>query len=352
MNTGWTMIWNYALPKERNVSARTPVIGKDQVVGVFHYDKKSFFESSVIALSKTDGREVWRHTIDHVATEPLIDNHGNIYVASFAGAVHAYAPDGSTLWTSAFGTRNVNVPVLSGDRIFIAETGGGSQKTWCLDKATGDVLWSHDTGGHAYRFLAHDGKIFHTAIVSGAKFGESTVHLLCIDQQSGNRLWSTTADQYHFNAAIVDGLLVWGARNAIHLYDPTNGALKASLAIPEGTAITSGPLVVGNRIIAGDDNSTIRVASLEKKGLLFKKPQLEAVWSQPLQGEIVGQPLYHQGQIFVLDDKGQIVGLDIDGTITMPTFGVGDGKCKGGGLAGENNLLAVATGRTVELYQN
>lgn len=54
----------------------------------------------------------------------------------------------------------------------------------------------------------------------------------------------------------------------------------------------------------------------------------------------------------MLDDKGQIVGMDINGTITTPTFGVGDGKCKGGGLAAENNLLAVATGRTIELYQN
>lgn len=352
MNTDWTMIWNYALPKERNVSARVPVIGRDQIVGVFHYDKKSFFESSVIAFAKADGRELWRHMIDHVATDPLLDPEtGHIYVASFAGAIHAYAPDGTTVWTSAFGNRNVTPPVLSGNRLFIAETGGGGKTTWCLDKTTGKVLWSYENGGHSYRLLSHSGKLFQAVVVAGPKFGDSTVHLLCLDQASGKVLWSVTVEEYHFNAAIVGDLLIWGARNALNAYDPASGALKASLRLPDQVAINTGPVLAGRHIIGCDDTNTIRAIALEQKGLLFKKPSLREVWNTPLGGAISGSPLVYGEHIYLLGEKGEVYCMGMDGRSSPSALGLADGKGKAGGLATDNMVIALATGRTLALYR-
>lgn len=352
MATDWKMIWSFALAKERNVSARPPVISDEQITCVFHYDKKSFFESSVIGFAKSDGRELWRHSIDHVATDPLIDPHtGAIYVASFAGAIHAYALDGSVLWTSAFGNRNVTPPVLAGDRLFIAETGGGGKTTWCLDKSTGNVLWSYENGGHSYRLLCHDGKLFQAVVISGPKFGDSTIHLICLDQQTGKLLWSSKVDEYHFNAVVVDGLLVWGARNALNAYDPANGTLKASLPLPERAAITSGPVMAGNQMICCDDNNVLRAVVIQQKGLLFKKPDLQEIWSHPLDSAIVGSPHVFDGQIYLLGEQGQVYALAFDSTPVSSSLGLTDGKGKAGGMASDGSSLALSTGRSLMFYQ-
>ncbi|WP_035102450.1 PQQ-binding-like beta-propeller repeat protein, partial [Devosia sp. LC5] len=206
------MLWQYALPKERNVSARTPGFWRDQIVGVFTYDRKSFFESAVIALSNDDGRELWRQTIAHVATEPVIDANGTIFVASFAGAVHAYSPDGNALWDSPFSKSNLTPPVLSNGRLFIAETGGSGSKTWCLDARNGEAIWSAENGGHSYRPHVAGDRVFHATVVAGRQFGQSSIHLHCLHCQTGEKIWSVEVDQYHFNVIMAGNLLLWGAR--------------------------------------------------------------------------------------------------------------------------------------------
>lgn len=351
MESSWTMLWEYALPKERNVSGRTPAFWRDRIVTVFTYDRKGFFESVVIALSVADGRELWRQVIDHVASEPLISEDGTVYVASFAGAIHAYTPDGTPLWTSAFGTSNVNAPVLSDGRLFVAEIGGGGSKTWCLDASNGKVLWSYENGGHSYRLLAHDGRLFQATALSGKEFGQSIIHLNCLSQQSGEKLWSVVADQYHFEAIVAGGLLLWGARNALNAYDPASGVLKASLPIPDGTAITAGPIHAGNQIIAADDSGIIRAIALEKKGLLFKKPSLRELWFTSLPGKFVGRPLVLAGRIYLLCEKGEVHRFAMDGKPVAPILNASKGSGRAGGLMAVADTIAVAHGRTIGLYR-
>lgn len=349
MGSGWQMIWKFAFAKERNVSARTPAIWRDQIIGVFGYDRKAFFESTIIALSMDDGRELWRRTIDHVANEPVIDTDGTIYVASFGGAIHAYAPDGSPMWTSAFGKSNINVPVLSGDRLFVAEIGGSGSKTWCLNKSNGDVVWSYENGGHSYRLLAHDDKLLHATAGSGTRFGESTIHLHCLRQGSGEKVWSIEVNQYHFRAIVAGGLLLWGARGALNAYDPTNGELKAHLPISDGTAITSGPVVAGDKIIIADDSGIIRAAALERKGLLFKKPILRERWSSSLPDAFVGEPVIVGDHVYVLGEKGKVHRFGMDGRAVGPILSVEGGKR--GGLTSADGKIAVSSGRTIGVYR-
>lgn len=342
------MLWQYGLPKERNISARTPAYWRDRIVGVFTYDRKSFFESAVIALSADAGHEIWRQTIAHVATEPVIDADGTIFVGSFAGAIHAYAPDGSALWSSAFGNSNVTPPILNNGRLFIAETGGSASKTWCLD-TSGQVIWCAETGGHSYRLCAAGDRIFHATVVAGRQFGQSSIHLHCLHDQTGETVWSVEVDQYHFNVIVAGGLLLWGARNALNAYHPATGALVAQLPIPDGTAITSGPALLRDTIIAADDSGIIRAIALEQKGLLFKKPALRQLWFSSLPSSFVGQPLIVGDHCYLLTDQGQVHCYDPKGKPIGPILNIDTGK--GGGLAAAGDMIAISQGRVLELYR-
>ena len=329
--------------------ARVPVFGHDQIVGVFTYDRKNFIESAVMALSTDDGRELWRQNIAHVATEPVIDANGTIFVASFAGAIHTYSPDGNALWTSTFGNNNVTPPVLSNGRLFLAETGGRGSKTWCLDASDGQVIWSVENGGHSYRLHAVDDRIFHATVVAGKQFGQSSILLHCLHQQTGETVWSVEVDRHHFNVVMSGSLLLWGARNALNAYDPATGALVAHLAIPDGTAISSGPLLANDTIVAADDSGIIRAIALEQKGLLFKKPALRELWFRSLPSSFAGQPLVMGDHVYLLTEQGQVHCYDLTGKATGPILNIQGGK--GGGLAAAGGAIAISQGRVLELYR-
>lgn len=329
--------------------ARTPVFWRDQIVGVFTYDRKNFFESAVVALSSEDGSELWRQTIDHVATEPVIDANGTIYVASFAGTIHAYSPDGNAVWVSAFGKSNITPPVLSNGCLFIAETGGSGRKTWCLDAASGEVIWSAENGGHSYRLHVAGNRVFHATVVAGRQFGQSTIHLHCLHHQTGEKVWSVEVDQYHFNVIMAGNLLLWGARNALNAYDPATGALVAHLAIQDGAAISCGPVLADGTIIAADDSGVIRAIALEQKGLLFRKPALRELWFNSLPSSFAGQPLIVGDHVYLLTEQGQVHCYNLAGNAIGPILNVEGGK--GGGLAAAGDTIAISQGRVLELYR-
>lgn len=351
MTSSFNLLWEYALPKERNVGSRATAVWRDRVFCVFHYDKKSFFESAVIALSLEDGRELWRQTIDHVANEPLVGDDGNVYVASFGGVIHAYSPDGEALWQSILGKANLNAPVRQGNLLFVAEIGGSGSRTWCLDTADGKIVWSYENGGHSYRLLAEGGRLYHATVISGPAFGQSSVHLTCLDQQTGGKLWSIIAEQYHFNALVSGGLLLWGARNGLNAYDPETGVLKAGLTIPQDTAITVGPINTGGLIVSADDSGIIRATRLERKGLLFKKAVLREVWSTPQPASFIGQPVIFGEYIHLLTDEGQLYRFDMEGQQIDPILNANKGNGKGGGLTVAGDSLVITHGRTLGLYR-
>ncbi|WP_035097760.1 PQQ-binding-like beta-propeller repeat protein, partial [Devosia sp. LC5] len=179
--------------------------------------------------------------------------------------------------------------------------------------------------------------------------GQSSIHLHCLHCQTGEKIWSVEVDQYHFNVIMAGNLLLWGARNALNAYDPATGALVTRLAIPEGTAITSGPALADDTIIAADDSGIIRAIALEQKGLLFKKPVLRELWFNSLPGSFAGQPLVAGGHVHVLTEQGQVHCYNLAGNAIGPILNIEGGK--GGGLAAAGDAIAISQGRVLALYR-
>lgn len=344
--------WVLALKDARRVGARTPAIANGTIYQVFHYDKGSGFESALLAVDIRSGAERWRSLIGHVANEPVVGSDGTIYVSSFEGSVYAFAPDGAVLWRAPAAERNMGAACLAGpDRILVAETGGGSRKTWCLDARSGDVLWSFENGGHSYPISATADIAVHATAVSTENFGETAIRLFALSVKDGHVLWSVAHDQYLFGSAMVGEHIVIGARGGVRVYALRDGRLEAELAIPDETAAqtvrseSAGLLVV-------DDTRRLRVLALgQKRGLFRSSVELTERWVTELPAEPAGKPIELEKGIAILTADGVVHVIDkaSGGAISsMPMMSGIEGV---GGLARVEDLLIVSSGRTLLAFE-
>lgn len=355
-----TPLWSVRLGKERRVGARAPVFAGDAVYQVFRYDKGSFFESVMLALDAGTGAERWRTTIGHVANKPVVGPDGTVYLSSFEGSVLAYDRTGRMLWKAPEAGRNIGVPSLAGDgSLIVAEINGRGGRTWCLDARSGAVLWTFDNGGHSYSIAATAETVVHATAADGAKFGESTIHLFCLSAEDGRPLWSTTHDQYLFMPRIVDDLVVIGARGALLAYTLSNGRTAARLDLPpKAVAQALTPLADGFLLsddtplaAAGDAPAIRRVALRRKRSLFRNSVELAPLWTVPLPQGMVGSPVDLGTVAAILLEDGDLHILDIGNGSPVALHkrsGEGGGA---GGIARSGPLLAVANGRTLEVYR-
>lgn len=345
-------LWTFRLGNERNVRARPPVFGDGVVYQVFYYDKKGFYESLLLALDAETGAELWCATVDHLFNEPVAAQNGNVYVSSFSGSVLAYDREGRELWKAPVADRNLGKPCLIGSsRLAVAEVHGRGRRTWCLDAARGEVIWTFENGGHSYPLAATSDVLVHATAVSGATFGESTIHLFALSARDGSRLWSVRYPQYLFMPVIADDIVVIGARGALLAYALADGRREASLDGPAGVAINVvAPFADG--FVLADDAQTVRRVKLSRKRSLFRSSvSFAELWPASMPGEVVGRPVDLDTAIGVLLDGGVLQILAAaDGKLIASHDLKGDERGSGG-IALSGPVLAVAHGRMLGLYQ-
>lgn len=89
-------------------------------------------------------------------------------------------------------------PVLEGERLFVA---GFDASLFCLDRSSGEPLWSFEEGSHT-GVLAADGRIY---------LSTSSGELISLDQGSGKKLWSKTLAGLPTTAEMFNGVLLIGS---------------------------------------------------------------------------------------------------------------------------------------------
>lgn len=342
--------WSMTLKDERRVGARTPVIADNRIYQVFHYEKGSGYESTLLALDLESGTELWRSIIGHVATDPVVGAGGVVYVSSFGGSVYALEPGGTVMWTAPTAERNMGVPCLAGrDRVLVAETGGRSRRTWCMDAASGEVVWSFDNGGHSYAIATTPDVAVHATAVNTEAFGEAAPTLYALAVKDGGVLWSATHDQYLFGPAIVGEHVVIGARGSVRAYAMANGKLAASLALPGETAAQSVHATSAGLVVI-DDTNRLRLLSLRKKrGLFGSSVDLAEIWVTQVSAETAGRPIEFDAGIAILTTDGAVHMMEAASGRIAHTLQGKRGFEGTGGLAHASRYLAVASGRSLQV---
>jgi outer membrane protein assembly factor BamB len=92
-------------------------------------------------------RAAWRFaTSDHVSGQATVGQDGTIYVGSHDHHAYAIGPDGRERWRQDLGGPVYSTPAVADGRVFV---GSDSDYLFCLDAASGEVIWHLHTDDDA-----------------------------------------------------------------------------------------------------------------------------------------------------------------------------------------------------------
>lgn len=345
--------WTFRLPAARQVRARPPVVASGKVFAVFSFQRRDFFESLLICFDISTGAELWRVSVDHVLSEPVIGPAETILVSSFGGDVLAFDHSGRELWRGPDADQNLWRPtVLSADRIAVSEIAGGARHTWCLDSRTGREVWKFDSGGHTREVRSADDRLVQITTGSGREGGDSHGRLIALWSRDGRLAWSVPCAHYPLALTRLGDRVVVGARGALLIFNLVTGRALAGMRVPDSVELTSVEALDNQSVVVADTANTLRrIAVHDRRGLLGTKVRLEECWTCPLSAEVIGRPLVTVSHVVALDGSGRVWFLTADNgshahDLRMPFEKTADS----GGIAIEDGRLVSALGRTLAVF--
>jgi len=142
---------------------------------------------SVYGLDPVDGAQLWEQTVRGSTGGTPVVADGRVYVRQFtrkqSGLVALDLFDGGIEWRVAVPQQRVGQPVVTGDSILTATTGGPAATSAVHSFDTTDALPNWSTFAEEFAFPAY------TAAVEDSVFAASTEALLAIDRESGTEQW-------------------------------------------------------------------------------------------------------------------------------------------------------------------
>jgi outer membrane protein assembly factor BamB len=226
----------------------------------------------VVTATATTGAMAWQHDLtpadsrnDDASGGGLAYAGGKLYVTSAHGILLALDPaTGREIWSHRFTMPITGAPMVDGNRVFVV---GSDSSGWVLNTADGRVDWeisgtpaASAVAGGASPALA--GGVVLLPMPSG--------ELIAARRDSGQQLWST---------------LIAGQR--------------IGQAYGGGTDITGDPVVVGDRIFAGNASG---------RTLALNRADGSIIWSAR---EAAYGPVWPVGDsLFMISDRNRLLRLD------------------------------------------
>lgn len=154
-------------------------------------------------------------------------------------------------------------PVVTNGRLYIGAINGLlSGKVICLDENTGDTIWTYDAG-----WVCSTPAVVNNKVYFGT-FTNNKVH--CIDATNGNHIWTYTTEFLIFSSPVVANEKVYigclkgkmyciNAETGTHIWDYQTGDL-----------IISSPTLYNNKVYFGSTDSKFYCLNAENGSLIWK----------------------------------------------------------------------------------
>jgi outer membrane protein assembly factor BamB len=268
----------------------------------------------VVALNANSGAELWRQRVDAPIMGAPASDGAAVYVSARDGGAWAInAADGKVLWqvvgtpgsagyvgaaAPTVGDRAVIFPTNAGDLMAVLKVGGGT-KIWQSSLA-GKRL------GRAYAFTADitgdaviDGKVMYAGTAAG--------RTVAISSSSGDRIWS--AGEGALGPVAVGGgslFLVNDEAELVRL-DAATGEVIWAVPMPyftndrvkrrKGIYAHYGPVLAGGRVMVVSSDGLLRAFNPENGALAH---------STAIPGGAASQPAVAGGVLYVVSGNGQL----------------------------------------------
>ncbi len=236
----------------------------------------------------TDPQPIWRATLARgiVGAPALTEDVVAIGLADHRVALLERAT-GAVLWTRRLQLALGAGPLISDDRIFIAEqTPGG--RVYALRLTDGATIWSARGGDNAAPLALTDSALYVGTIEGG---------VARLDPKTGAPAWRIRLPGA-VRAAItpvLGGVLVATATDSLFLLDAATGAVKVRRAVRG--AVLAAPAVVDSVVVIG--TSAGRLEAIDAATLRTR-------WSLELGEPIVGSVAAFGGTIYALTGRGTL----------------------------------------------
>lgn len=282
----------------------------------------------VVAPPLTPAWSAYAGGIVHIGSPVVADGKvfvGTLYATGFGGCgVTALdAATGRRLWRTATDGCIKNTPAAGGGRVYALSVLGTA---YCLDAATGKVLWTRALGDPAVRW-----EIGAPKLADGVVYLGSGNHLTALDAQTGAFVWKgrfvsaaqppkdaekaggkflERANVVHddwwphcYQTPAVGPEIVWlGGRTGLYAVDRRTGRLLGSRTAPGGAGRSPVlPMLAGGRVIAAFSKMTAFAADAENKQL----------WqADVVVGDETGTPAIADGVLLYGTYRGEVIAAD------------------------------------------
>ena len=196
-------IWSYKF-EGRGIRSRKPALCGDRLLTDFYALRGDMFDSHLVCLDASTGKENWRRKDGSLFNDPIIDESNIIYASSFSGVVHAFNRAGKRPGSQKAHDKTWGCPALQGkSELPLRNSGRG--------RAPGALTGLVDRCSGAIRAVitpsrsASDGQI----IVQSTG---TVIH--CLSAVTGTLLWKQENNIWFFKSCILDDVVLFLAEGA------------------------------------------------------------------------------------------------------------------------------------------
>jgi len=265
-----------------------------------------------------------------------------VYVGSWDGKVYCLnAATGALVWSYTTGGFVWSSPAVGGGLVYV---GSGDGKVYCLNAATGALVWNYTAGLYVWSSPAVAGGLVYVGSVVG--------NVYCLNATTGALVWSYwTGNDVFSSPAVVGGMVYVASWVYVYCLNATTGSLVWSYTT-DGW-VQSSPAIVGGLVYVGggDQNGKVYCLNAATGALVWSYTTGGFVWSSPaVSGGLVYVGSY-DCNVYCLDaTSGSLVWNYTTGSGVFPSPAVSGGLVYVGSWDGKVYCLNATAGALVWSY--
>jgi outer membrane protein assembly factor BamB len=318
------VVWTFEA-KDRGTLASSPLVVGDRIyIGAAHSSGFTAY-GALYCLDRVTGQPLWSFTDDdgmkQVFSTPCVAD-GRLYVGEGFhqdSACKLYcleADTGKKLWEFPTTSHTESSPCVVNGRVFF---GAGDDGVYCLDAATGKEVW-HFKGLHVDTPPA----VADNRLYGGSGYGSQEI--FCLNADTGAVVWRLPVDLPAFAAPVVEGTQVFfglGNGDFIKSADKPAGALlcvdresgRRLWRSDVADAVHARPVVAGERVW---------FCSRDRHCYCLERADGRVVWQTDVGSPVVASPALDGKHLYVAPSAGAITCLDADSGSVRWTFDLAD----------------------------